>query len=498
MKVNNSIIEISKKKAKAGRTPITLILHKIHKDDTECNKNGITWVREFCESNLESIKGMQLVAQFLDNEHEIPFGDHGNMSIIEENKVIFEDSLVVGSFKKGEIVENIEVNGEIIDAVVGFGYVYDQRFPSLVSYLQEEYDNGNPIEGSVEICAATSLGNDKIIYDGGWKEKFRKPQIFDYSGHALVIGTQAADDSALMLELNSYRKKEGDSPKMSIINKGVTIEMNKLNFDDITTLITRAFNKAMGVSDYYNDFYIYRFYPETSEVVFKKWEDPGNYYMTTYKIENSTVTIGEIQKVAEDWKPISDSQPVEVNINKIREIITNKGGKESMTIEELNAKIAELNAQLTELNTQTTELNSANVEKDAKITELNSLLVEANKTIEEVNAKYSTLEVECNGYKEEKEKMETEKKQAEINTYFETEIPKNNFEEAEVNSLKEYVEKCDLEGLKNAEANLIVKKFKEGKLTAETNSKKEEESNIFFHTKEEKIDDIEAGKSLFS
>ena len=141
-------------------------------------------------------------------------------------------------------------------------------------------------------------------------------------------------------------------------------------------------------------------------------------------------------QVEEDWKPISDSQPVEVNINKIREIITNKGGKESMTIEELNAKIAELNAQLTELNTQTTELNSANVEKDAKIAELTETLVDVNKSLEEVNAKYSTLEVECNGYKEEKVQAEVEKKKVEINTYFETEIPKNNFEEAEVNSLK--------------------------------------------------------------
>jgi hypothetical protein len=495
--LNNSIIEINKKKAKAGRTPVTLILHEIPKDQSEYNRNGITWVREYCEQNIDSIKGMQLVTQFLDNKHEVPFGDHGNM-IVEENKVIFEDSLVVGSFEEGYIAENIEVDGKTIDAVVGRGYIYNQRFPALVDYLQEEYDNGNSIEGSVEICAATSIGNDKIIYDGGWKEKGRKPQIFEYSGHALVIGTTPADDSALLLELNSYKKKEGDSKKMKkdIINKGVTIEINKLSFDDMACLITRAFNKAMGVTDYYNDYYIHRFYPESNEVVFTKWQDVGNYFMTSYKVENNSVTIGDIIQVSEEWVPVSNSQSVEVNINKIKEIITNKGGNEGMNVEELNAKIVELTAQLTELNTKVTELNSANVEKDNKITELNSLLVEANKTIEEVNGKCSALEVECNGYKEEKEKMEKEKRQAEINTYFETEIPKNNFEETEVNSLKEYVEKCDLEGLKKAEADLIVKKFKEGKIAEiEINSKKE--GNIFFHTKEEKLDDIEVGKSLF-
>jgi len=498
--LHNSIIEINKKKSKAGRTPITMILHKIHKDDTECNKNGITWVREYCENNIDSIKGMQLVTQFLDDKHEVPFGDHGNI-IIEENKVVFEDSLVVGSFEKGEIVENIEVNGEVIDAVVGTGYIYDQRFPALVSYLQEQYNNGNSIEGSVEISAAKSIGNEKIIYDGGWKEKFRKPQVFEYSGHALVIGTNPADDNALLLELNSYRKKEGEENKNmseNIINKGVTIEINKLSYDDIATLIIRAFNRAMGFDDgYYSDYMIHRFYPEDSQVVFKKWNDPGKYYMTTYKIENLTVTIGDIIKVEEDWKPVSNSQPVEINIDKIKENISNqKGGSKNMN-EDLNAKITELNSQLSELNSKVTELNSINTEKDTKIAELNEALVKANKSLEDVNAKYSTLETEFNSVKEKKEEMETEKKQAEVNAYFKTEIPKNKFEEAEVNTLKEYVEKCDLEGLKKAEADLIVKKFKEEKQTdVETNSKKE--GDLFFNTKEEKIDDVEAGKALFN
>jgi hypothetical protein len=316
--LNNSIIEINKKKAKAGRTPIKLILHTIHKDDTEYNKNGISWIKEYCEQNIESIKGMQLVTQFLDDKHEIPFGDHGNMKI-EENKVIFEDSLVVGSFTKGYIAEGIEVNGKTIDAVVGEGYIYNQRFPKLVDYLQEQYDNGNSVEGSVEICADESKGYSQIIYDGGWKPKGRKPEIFQYSGHALVIGTTSADSDALMLELNSYKKnKETNNMKNKVI------ELNKISYDDIATLITRAINEAMGESSYYGDYYIYKFYPLDSQVVFRKWNDVGVYYMTTYKVENSTVTIGEIIKVEEDWKPVSNAEPVEINAKRIKEII--KGG----------------------------------------------------------------------------------------------------------------------------------------------------------------------------
>ncbi|MCK9326948.1 MAG: hypothetical protein M0P69_15760, partial [Bacteroidales bacterium] len=106
--MNNSIIEISKKKAKAGRTPVKLILHKLPQDANESNKNGIHWVKEYCEDNIDTIAGMQLVAQFLDDKHEVPFGSHGNI-VLEENKVIFEDSLVVGSFEKGYVAEGIEV-----------------------------------------------------------------------------------------------------------------------------------------------------------------------------------------------------------------------------------------------------------------------------------------------------------------------------------------------------------------------------------------------------
>ena len=497
--MNTSIIEINKKNTKAGRTPLSMVLHKIHKDDTECNKRGITWIKEYCENNLESINGMPLVAQFIDDEHEIPFGDHGNM-IVEANKISFEDSLVVGSFESGYIAENIEVNGESIDAVVGVGYIYNQRFPKLVDYLQEEYDSNNIIEGSVEINATSN--NKNIIYDGGWKEKFRKPKIFDYSGHALVIGTVPADNSALLLELNSYKKednkKEGEI--LSKVNNGVTIEINKLAYHDIVSLVSRAFNSAMGVtSQYYYDFEYeqYRFYPETSEVIFHKYRDPGKYYLTTYKIDNSTVTIGEISQVEEDWKPVSGAS-VEVNIDTIQEAINKKGGNKTMGVEELNAKITELTTQVAELNTKIIETNSINEEKEAKIVELNATVVQVNKSLEEVTEKHATLEVEFNSVKEAKEAMDAAKKKAEVNAYFETEIPKNRFEEAEVNSLKDYVEKCDLDGLIAAEAALIVKRFKEGKLTDVEINSSNDNDNVFFHTKEEKLSDIEAGKALFN
>ena len=40
--------------------------------------------------------------------------------------------------------------------------------------------------------------------------------------------------------------------------------------------------------------------------------------MTTYKIENTIVTLGDIIRVEEDWKPVSSAQSVEVNIENKR------------------------------------------------------------------------------------------------------------------------------------------------------------------------------------
>ena len=474
--MKNSIIEINKKVNKAGRTPITMVLHRLYKDETEYNANGISWKDSYCEENLETIKGMPLTAQFLDSANTVPVGGHGELNSIDGD-IYFEDSLVVGSFENGYIARGIEINGEKIDAVCATGYIYNQRFPELVSYLQEQVKNNIAVEGSVEICASKSKGNSTIVYDGGWKPKGRIPQIFDYSGHSFIITDTPADSSAIMLELNSYKKnKETNNMKNKVI------ELNKISYDDIATLITRAINEAMGESSYYGDYYIYKFYPLDSQVVFRKWNDVGVYYMTTYKVENSTVTIGEIIKVEEDWKPVSNAEPVEINAKRIKEIIKGGNAMEEL-IREKDKKIEELNSKITEL--------------EGKLSEMNSTLVEVNKLLEDTKTEKENLATEVSTLKEYKETKELEAKKAEVNAYFENEIPKNKFAEAEVNSLKEYVEKCDLEGLKKAESNLIIKKFKElvkDEVTTETNSVN---NNLFFSTKEEEIDDVEAGKLLF-
>ncbi len=140
--------------------------------------------------------------------------------------------------------------------------------------------------------------------------------------------------------------------------------------------------------------------------------------------------------------------------------------------------VAELNKNIED---KTAEISSL----QATIAETNEALVNANKLMEEANANTKALEdelntckTELNTFKEKEALAETEKVKAEVNAYFENEISKNGFEEAEVNSLQEFVEKCDLDGLKKAEAELCAKKFKEllqkGDANVETNAKKDD------------------------
>jgi len=506
-RTKNSVIEISKKTSKAGRTPCKFVLHEIYDSDKKYNSNGISWKKEYVEENIDSVKTMPIVAQFLDDDNSIPFGAHGELNA-KDGKITFQDSLVVGAFEDAFIDENIEVNGKIITGLVAKGYIFDQRFPELVTYLQEQYDNGEPVESSVEICADKSKGNTKIIYDGGWKEYGRIPQTYQYSGHALVIGVEPSDKSALMLELNTKLNTKittGEEEDILGDKNSIIIELNELNYNDIATLVENAFNKKINniENEEYHYYYIHKFYPTNSTFVMKCWSKVGEYYKSSYSIENSKVIIGDIIKVEEDWKPVNGEQSIEVNKSLIN-ILNNQTKEEKIKMDEkivleLNQKIEDkineinsltksleqkeveintltksLDEKVVEINTITEKvkelegkvievntLTQKTQELDSKIEELNTTIVEVNKLLESEKTEKESLIVEVNSFREEKTKLESETKLAEVNAYFETEITKNGFEEAEVNSLKSFVESIDLEGLKKAEAELCAKKFKE-------------------------------------
>ena len=59
------ILELSNKEDKDGRRRVKVILHEIYKDKSQHNKNGITWLEQYCENNLESVKGISITCEFI-------------------------------------------------------------------------------------------------------------------------------------------------------------------------------------------------------------------------------------------------------------------------------------------------------------------------------------------------------------------------------------------------------------------------------------------------
>lgn len=97
-----------------GRRHFRLILHEIYPDScidesngvgTIYNENGLTWIREYCEAALPSIKGMSLKCEFLDDERTSLYG-HG-VTDVKGSLPTFEDATMVGYFERGYI-EDIE------------------------------------------------------------------------------------------------------------------------------------------------------------------------------------------------------------------------------------------------------------------------------------------------------------------------------------------------------------------------------------------------------
>lgn len=209
-----------------------------------------------------------------------------------------------------------------------------------------------------------------------------------------------------------------------------------------------------------------------------------------------------------------ESEMAEVNTDSVVELnnkIVNQATEINELQRQINEKDAELNKCKEELNAlkeKESELNACKEELNAlkeKETELNSLLVEANKSVESQKTQLAELNSEIEPLRQMKNEVEQEKVKAEINSYYENIVKENGFSEAELNSLKtDYVEKCDLTGLKEKEAELCINKFKESrkmeKVNAELNSSEDRSCDLFFSTKSDNAElnnSVDDGSDLF-
>ena len=229
------IYELSSERHITGRRQIKLILHEIFPSPSTWQTNGISWDENYTRQNLGSVTNMSICVEFLDDERSLPYG-HG-LTDIRDNMPFMEDATVVGHCEKAYI-DDIEVEGVKKRVLVAEGYIDEMRYPRFVAWLSEKMADGS-VKGSVEIVGHSENEN-RIIYDGGWKETGRVPQIYDYSGYA-ILGIKPADDSAIIVELNNKNEKNKEDKQMDDKLMSQFVDLVK---SSVTQTITELNNKS--------------------------------------------------------------------------------------------------------------------------------------------------------------------------------------------------------------------------------------------------------------
>ena len=202
------ILELSNKEDKDGRRRVKVILHEIYKDKSQHNKNGITWLEEYCKNNLDSVKGISITCEFINEERTKILG-HGETGI-EDGVPILENATMIGVLERGYI-DDIVVDGEAKRALVGEGYIDAMRYKNFVDVLEEKNKANETIFGSVEIIGLKENEN-RIKYLNGYQEIGRIPTEYRYSGFA-ILGVMPSDETARLIEIND-RKENGDMEKL--------------------------------------------------------------------------------------------------------------------------------------------------------------------------------------------------------------------------------------------------------------------------------------------
>ena len=236
------IFELSNQVSKNGRRHFKAILHEIYPDSCVdesngvgniYNENGITWIREYCEKALPTIKGMSIRCEFLDEERTSLNG-HGETG--EKDRLpTFENAVMIGQFDNGYI-EDIDTGDGVKTVCVGEGTIDSLCYSNFCEKLAEDIKNGFAPHGSVEILRTGT--NPEIIYKYGYKPEGRIPMVYEYSGYAL-LGVRPADETAKILELNKSNKENttmGENEIKAIVSQVVS-EMNS-SAEEITKMKT--------------------------------------------------------------------------------------------------------------------------------------------------------------------------------------------------------------------------------------------------------------------
>lgn len=321
MKIQERFLEISQATNPNGRRKVKLALHEIYPDRTQWNRNGITYLEQYTRDNADSVKGMPLCAEFLDDDKDIPYG-HGLTGHIKSMPV-FENSVQVGVCEDWSI-EDIEIEGETHRCLCATGYINEGRYPKFVKWIEDQVANGETLRGSVEFVG-TKDNDGEIIYDGGWKEEGRVPMIYDYSGYC-ILSVKPSDPSAILIELNQFKNNLEDVEMNEEIRKALS---------DLQSEVISAFKDTRKV-EVNNE--INSLESQVAEL--------------NSKIAELNAQIEEKDKEIEELNRKCDEANAEV---------TKKEEEVNSKVEELNSAIVEKDAELNEMKkaNRVAELNQA-------------------------------------------------------------------------------------------------------------------------------------------
>ena len=373
----NKVLEISSRKSKGGRRKIEIVLHKIHEEQSETNINGIHWSEENTRRNIESVSGIPICAEFTDDTKEVPLG-HGYTSterIDGKDTPLFENSEVVGTIDHGEI-KILEVNGETIKALVGVGYVYDQRYPKFVSWIKENLALSK-VDTSIEIMGLDENQNKITYVEEEPTENYRTPKDYDYSGVA-ILSIKPADSDAIVLEC-AQAKNQDKEEKLNMTEKEIVdavqkaiVETNSVK-DDLNAKITEL-NSSIEAKD-----------AEIKELNEKLDAEKAN---NTKTVEDKESEINELtQKVSE----------LEADLAKAK----------------ISEKLGELNSALDEFSDTEKEIAKDDIEK--LTSEINS--AEKKEDLEKVTSGINSIKSKiCMNIVEVQKKAEADAKVAEQNS----------------------------------------------------------------------------------
>ena len=352
----NNILEISKRANKNGRVPLRIAFLKIHDDETETNKNGIHWKRQYVENEMDTAVGMPICAELLDNETPLGHGLTGyEVKENGTNEPVFENSVVVGTCEKVSIETIKDSSGNDIEALVGDCILYNQRYPKFVKWVRKNYVLGT-VGTSIEIMGKVE-NNNSLIYEEGDKrtDDYRTPSSFSFSG-SCILGIAPADDNAVILEISQKNQNKEDKQKMD----------GTFDMKEITSAIKKTISEINSKESELN-----KKISEQNSIIEEK--DSVIAEKDT-EISGLNASVEQLQKALEDTKKEYDTAWEEIEI--LRKEIAK--AKVAEKLNEIDEELSEFNEDEKAVAKDDIDKLKSNINSCKDIDELNEVISEVN------------------------------------------------------------------------------------------------------------------------